>query len=221
MSLKSLVKDNPALYRIITGAMTLLGGNHISGKNGNELILNGARLKNTTISLNGAGNTIEIMPGCKLENAVISITGCKCRIRLGENCAILGATLHLEDDHSMISIGSGTVIYEKTMLSVIEGTSVSLGCSCLLSSEIDIRTGDSHAILNKDGTRINPSQNVSLADHVWVGNRAMILKGVSIASNCVVGAGSIVTASCEEDGCAMAGNPAKIIRKEINWNVER
>ena len=44
----------------------------------------------------------------------------------------------------------------------------------------------------------------------WVAARAMVLMGVTIGKNCVIGAGSVVTKSMP-DGAVCAGNPCKVI----------
>lgn len=48
----------------------------------------------------------------------------------------------------------------------------------------------------------------------FIGGRSLILPGVEIGDNCVVGAGSVVTKSVP-DRCIVAGNPAKILRENI------
>lgn len=96
-----------------------------------------------------------------------------------------------------------------------------VGNDCLFSSEIVIRTGDSHSILNETGTRINPAKDVVIGNHVWVGHRALITKGVSIPENCVVGTGAVVTKPIDKSGTVIAGVPAKIIKENINWCGER
>ncbi len=47
--------------------------------------------------------------------------------------------------------------------------------------------------------------------------RCIILKGVHIGNNVVIGAGSVVTKNVP-DNCVVAGNPAKIIEKNITWH---
>lgn len=51
---------------------------------------------------------------------------------------------------------------------------------------------------------------IVIGDNVYLGNNALILPGVNISSNCIVGAGSVVTKSIPE-GSIVAGNPARII----------
>ena len=60
------------------------------------------------------------------------------------------------------------------------------------------------------------SKPIIIQDDVWIGRRAIILKGVTIGEGAVVAAGSIVTKDVPPH-TLVAGNPAKIIKKEVNW----
>jgi len=53
---------------------------------------------------------------------------------------------------------------------------------------------------------------VELAENVFVGDGALILKGVTVGAHSVIGAGSVVTSSVPE-GVIVAGNPAKVVRE--------
>jgi len=46
--------------------------------------------------------------------------------------------------------------------------------------------------------------------------RSMILKGVTIGDNSIIAAGSVVTKDVPNN-CLVAGNPAKIIKENIDW----
>ncbi len=58
------------------------------------------------------------------------------------------------------------------------------------------------------------SKPITIGNHVWIGRRAMIFKGVTIGDRSIVGAGAIVTHDVPPD-VVVAGNPAKIV-KEID-----
>lgn len=57
---------------------------------------------------------------------------------------------------------------------------------------------------------------IVIGDDVWLGANTIILPEVKIGNRCVVGAGSVVTKSFEEDDLIIAGNPAKLIKKKSN-----
>ena len=53
---------------------------------------------------------------------------------------------------------------------------------------------------------------VTIGDNVWIGGNTVILPGVHIGSNTVIGAGSVVTKDIP-DWVVAAGNPCKVIRQ--------
>ena len=63
--------------------------------------------------------------------------------------------------------------------------------------------------INKQGYITAP---VIINENVWIGERAVILPGVTVGSNSVIGAGSVITQNIPSN-CIYAGNPAKLIRK--------
>jgi maltose O-acetyltransferase len=52
---------------------------------------------------------------------------------------------------------------------------------------------------------------VTIGDNVWISTGALILPGVTIGSNSVIGAGSVVTKDIPANSLAV-GNPCKVIR---------
>jgi maltose O-acetyltransferase len=65
--------------------------------------------------------------------------------------------------------------------------------------------------LIKHGQRVHASKSVIIGSNSWIATGAIILPGVQIGCNCLVGAGSVVTKSFP-DNSVIAGNPAKLIR---------
>ena len=57
-----------------------------------------------------------------------------------------------------------------------------------------------------------------LEDNVWIGDRAIVGKGVSIGKNSIVAAGSVVVKDVPPN-VVVGGNPARII-KELDPNIE-
>lgn len=68
-----------------------------------------------------------------------------------------------------------------------------------------------HGKSSSDRKNLYPSP-VKIEENVWIGSGAVILPGVTIHKNAIVGAGSVVTKDVEEN-CVAAGNPATIIEK--------
>jgi acetyltransferase-like isoleucine patch superfamily enzyme len=94
---------------------------------------------------------------------------------------------------------------------VVCGTEITIGDNCMFGEQVVIRDDDSHEI---DGhPRRAP---ITIGDNVWVGMRAIILKGVTIGDGAVVAAGSVVTKDVPP-GALVGGVPARVIRKDITW----
>jgi acetyltransferase-like isoleucine patch superfamily enzyme len=99
---------------------------------------------------------------------------------------------------------------------------VEIGKDCMFAYDIDIRTGDSHSIIDSTtGSRINYAKDINIGNHVWVAAHSIILKGVSIADNCVIATGAVVVKGFNEQGIIVAGNPGKIVKRNITWSRER
>ena len=52
---------------------------------------------------------------------------------------------------------------------------------------------------------------VRIEDNVWIGGGAILLPGVTVGRNSVVGAGSVVTRSIPAD-CVAVGNPCRVLK---------
>ncbi len=188
---------------------------------GNVISAPCALLKKTRISIKGDNNHILISDFAILKGASIAIHGSNNTITIGPWCHLAGTDLFMEDDGGSIAIGEKTKFLGKTHVAVIEGTSVTIGKDCLFSSDIQLRTGDSHAILNMEGRRINPSRDITLGDHVWVGTQAFCTKGAQVASHSIIGARALVTGVFEEPHCTLAGVPAKVVKRDVDWSIRR
>lgn len=64
------------------------------------------------------------------------------------------------------------------------------------------------------------SKPIIIGENVWIGENVRICKGVSIGNNAVIGACSVVTKDVPENAIA-AGNPAKIVKTDIDKNIPR
>ena len=87
--------------------------------------------------------------------------------------------------------------------------SVCIGRDCLLGMYTIILDNDFHEL---DARTHRPAPRpVVLEDNVWLGHRVLVLPGVTIGHDAVVGAGSVVTADIPPRSLAV-GNPARVVR---------
>src|SRR5579859_7491954 len=86
-----------------------------------------------------------------------------------------------------LSIGTGTYLNRNT--EVIAWTDVAIGRDCMIGWDVLIMDTDQHPVPGR-GLDNRP---VRIGARVWIGARAIVLKGVTIGDGAVIGAGAVVT----------------------------
>lgn len=194
---------------------------NIKGNN-NQIKASDSILKNVSFDICDDHNLISIGSKTIIENLTFYIRGSGHRISIGKNCRFTnGGTIWFEDQDCYLLIGDNTYIVNADISITESNSSVKIGKSCMFANNIDIRSGDSHSIIDlTSGKRTNQAQNIEIEDHVWIGAYSRILKGVTIKKDSVVGIASVVTKDVPGN-TVVAGVPAKIIKENITWNSER
>lgn len=88
--------------------------------------------------------------------------------------------------------------------------SILIGDNCMFAHGASITDADWHGIYNR--VSIGALEPTKIKNNVWVGDSAIICKGVTIGENSIIGAGSVVTGDVPDNTIA-AGNPARIVRE--------
>lgn len=84
------------------------------------------------------------------------------------------------------------------------------------SFDVWIRTADPHLVYRvEDSSRINPSRDVVIGDHVWLGQSAMLLKGTVIGSGSIIGGAAVVAGKTIPSNTSWAGSPARQIARGV------
>jgi maltose O-acetyltransferase len=111
---------------------------------------------------------------------------------------------------SEITIGKGNYFNNNT--AIFANERVIIGDRCQIGNQVATYDRDFHEISSATRNRsAGPSQQVLIGNNVWLGSGVVVLKGVTIGDNSVLGAMSVVTGSIPAN-CVAAGNPAKVIR---------
>ena len=87
---------------------------------------------------------------------------------------------------------------------------VEIGDDCMIGNHVTILDSDFHGVADRDV--VPDPRPVRIGSRTWLGSRCIILPGVSIGDDSVVGAGSVVTADVPAR-TVVAGNPARVIRR--------
>ena len=92
---------------------------------------------------------------------------------------------------------------------------VKIGKGTVIGWDVEILDSDQHRIVRESFEMRKP---ILIGSHVWIGSRAMILKGVTIGSGSIVAYGALVNRDVPEN-TLVAGVPAKVIKKDVHWEV--
>jgi acetyltransferase-like isoleucine patch superfamily enzyme len=108
-------------------------------------------------------------------------------------------------------VGENTIFFTNIILGS-EPYLIEIGNNCVIGNNVSFITHDgaTRVLKRKYDFKGTKYGKIIIRDNVFIGDRALILPNVEIGSNCVIGAGSIVTKNIPPDS-VYAGNPAKFI----------
>lgn len=95
---------------------------------------------------------------------------------------------------------------------IIDVAKVTIGNNCQFAPNVAIYTAGHPVHPESRNSLYEYGVEVTVGDNVWIGGNTVVLPGVHIGSNSVIGAGSVVTKDIPEWVVA-GGNPCKVIRK--------
>lgn len=207
-------KINDLLIRIVTGFIPLsklrkqirskftsiLGSKDnyvflIGNDNNKKRIYHG--INGLEIIFKGQNNTIEIYENSTFNSTVALFQGDNSHLRIGKNFFTNGVEFNLMESNSRIEIGN----------------------DCMFSWGIAMWAADAHAIMKKgENKAYNVPKPIIIGNNVWLGYNATIGKGTVISDNSIVGMCSLVIGKFTEPNVIIAGNPARIIKRDIDWS---
>ncbi len=141
------------------------------------------------------------------------------RVRPGATFACSGTVslqrgIRVVVDSGRLTIGHGTSI-NGVGTKILCAESVSIGAFCSISWDVQILDNDFHT-MTVSGVEQPSTAPVVLGDRVWIGTRALILKGVTVGDGAVIAAGAVVTKDVPP-GAVVAGIPAKVVGQADSW----
>ena len=152
------------------------------------------------------------------------------KIIIGDNCTFNSARnsvrVGLHDRCTLVTLLKGSeIVFGNNSggsgIMVLAATKIIVGNNVLIGSHTMIIDNDFH---HSDPSKRHEDKNIParpiiIEDNVFIGTNCMILKGITIGKNSVIGANSVVITSIPENSIAI-GNPCKIIIKK-SWDTPK
>ncbi|MEX2976144.1 DapH/DapD/GlmU-related protein [Serratia fonticola] len=190
-----------SLYYRVVGLRNFLSSNKVEIKGIKNITLDNGTL---IIGLKNVGHVSNTTP------TYLNIRGkliCSGSTSFGRGCRIdISEGAFFEIQGGYIGPENDFIIYNG--IEVGKGCNISWGCQFL--------DDDFHSIDYENKKERN--KKIHIGDNVWIGCNSSILKGTHIAKGCVVAANAVVSGIFLEEGCLIAGNPAKVIKRNISWD---
>ena len=124
-------------------------------------------------------------------------------------------TWNLEGNEGEISIGKYCLLTPGVRIA--SASKIEIGDGCMFANSAYVSDADWHGIYDR-ATPVGKTAPISLDENVWIGDRAVVGKGVTIGKNSIVAAGAVVVKNVPSN-VVVGGNPARII-KELDPSVD-
>lgn len=162
----------------------------------------------------------------KIGKSIINCT----RVSIGNN-------VRIADDNvfscSELNIGSNTMIHSGNIFIGMSGFSIGENSRIINNHYFDlwnnIKIGNNTWISGKNSqfwthgsihTKTNTKDlSITIKDNVYIGSSTCFAPGVYVESINLIGLGSIVTDNFIQSNCIIAGNPAMIVKENIDWRI--
>ncbi|MGD9930649.1 MAG: DapH/DapD/GlmU-related protein [Mangrovibacterium sp.] len=146
-------------------------------------------------------------------------------VLIGDHALISGSLL--SENHGKIKMGAYSYLRENSVVGSVK--SVTIGDYTSIAEYVVIMDNNNHSINPLDRQlksasakgsdyrkwRHSEAAAITIGRNVWIGSFSRICKGVTIGENSIVAANAVVTKDVPPN-CIVAGNPAKIVKTDID-----
>lgn len=109
------------------------------------------------------------------------------------------------------NIEVGENFFANYNLTILDVGKVTIGKNVMIAPNVSIYTAGHPVHPDSRNSGYEYGIPITIGDNVWIGGSVVILPGVTIGNNAVIGAGSVVTKDIPDNAIA-AGSPCKVIR---------
>lgn len=135
---------------------------------------------------------------------------------------IFRGAAHLSNNFS-INLNSGAEVrigdnfYSNYNFLLSCSSRVSFGKDCLVGWDVQIIDSDGHKIGTQFGKLEDVPKPIEIGNHSWLCSGAAILKGSFLKEGSIVALNATLSSKIEQDHVLVAGIPAKVIKRNIDW----
>ncbi len=133
-------------------------------------------------------------------------------VKLGDRVCILRDTIIETGDAGSLTVGADAYIHPRCQLNAYKAP-IEIGCGVLIAANCALYPHD-HGVAPDQPIREQPLQAkgpIIVGDHAWLGTGVIVLGGVRIGKDAVIGAGAVVTKDVP-DGAIAFGVPARLVK---------
>lgn len=117
-------------------------------------------------------------------------------------------------DNARVVIGDDS--YLGDFSNVLAVKEINIGKGCAISWHVLFMDTSSHPIGFKGEKAVTKIEPINIQDRVWIGCRAVILKGVTVGEGAVIANNAVVSKDVPPY-TMVGGNPAQVIREDVIW----
>jgi acetyltransferase-like isoleucine patch superfamily enzyme len=116
-------------------------------------------------------------------------------------------------NNAEMSIGHGGYMSPNTTFIIMH--SLKIGNHCIISWDCQFLDEDFHEIIYEGKREVE--KQIVIGNNVWIGCGVKIYKGTIIPDNCIIASDSIVKGIFSDKHCLLGGNPAKVLKTNVDW----
>jgi acetyltransferase-like isoleucine patch superfamily enzyme len=193
-------------------------------KNGKEYLVRHfwQLVKGLNIQLTGQNNIVKLHLPFIAHNSCIKIFSNNSYVEIGSPQSFDNTNIiFYRGAHGYCKIGSNLFVVGADIC-LSNSCKCLIGNDCLFSKEIMIYSSDLHSVIDINTKQIinKPTNALTIGNHCWIGRHVAITKNAVIPDNSIIGIGSVVSQKFIKENTVIAGNPAKVVKINVNWNIK-
>ena len=181
-------------------------GKNVIINNLNISIINGG---NQELKIEG-NNFIEELPASLFSDT---------KLLIKEKTNIYNCPRCVLQKNAVVEIGENNHIVD-IFIDVDKHSKIKIGNNCAFSWQTVLYPDDQHSILDMQNNILNKTPHeIIIGNHCWIGFGCKFLHNAQIQDNTIVGMNSLINKKFTESHIIIAGQPAKIIKNNIRWDL--